>query len=110
MALDTKIIKLTNETKNNNTKIIYRQEEYLLDDNILKRYVYILNNMEKKEFEELFPSLNFKKTENNIFEINTTLFADLLEANLLDEKFYTVDEIVAFIILISIYLIYTYVI
>ena len=100
LALDTKIIKLTNETKNNNTKIIYRQEEYLLDDNILKRYVYILNNMEKKEFEELFPSLNFKKTENNIFEINTTLFADLLEANLLDEKFYTVDEIVAFIILI----------
>ena len=100
LALDTKIIKLTNETKMNITKIIYRQEEYLLDDNILKRYIYILNNMDQKELENIFPSLKFKTTDNNIFEINTTLFADLLESNLLDDKFYTVDEIVAFIVLI----------
>ena len=99
MALDTKVIKLTYEMKNNIKKIIYRQKECLLDDNLLKRYVYILNNMETKNFVELFPSLTFKQNENIIPEINSTLFADLLEANLLDDKFYSVDEIVSFIVL-----------
>ena len=99
MALDTKVIKLTYETKNNITKILYRQKECVLDDNLLKRYVYLLNNMETIDFEFLFPSLKFKQNENFIQEIHSTLFADLLEANLLEDKFYTVDEIVCFIVL-----------
>ena len=99
IALDSKVLKLTYEIKNNVTKIIYRQKECLLDDNLLKRYVYILNNMDPEDFQNLFPSLNYKLTENIIPDINTTLFADLLEVNLLDEKFYNVKEIVSFIVL-----------
>ena len=100
MALDTKIIKLTYETKNNISKIIYRQKEILLDDNIIKRYVYLLNNMEQKDLLNIFPTLKFKLNDNIIPEINTTFFADFIESHLLEEKFYTCDEIVGFIVLI----------
>ena len=100
MALDTKIIKLIYETKNNISKIIYRQKEILLDDNIIKRYVYLLNNMEQKDLLNIFPTLKFKLNDNIIPEINTTFFADFIESHLLEEKFYTCDEIVGFIVLI----------
>ena len=100
MSLDTKIINLINESKNNITKIIYRQKEFLLDDNILKRYVYLLNNMEEKEFESLFLSLKFKQIENNVPEVNSTFFADSLESMLIKEKFISTEEIIIFIIFI----------
>jgi hypothetical protein len=99
-AIGTKIIKLTHETKNNITKTIFRQKEILLDDNILKRYVYILNNLEKQEYMNIFPTLKFKLVDNCIQDVDTTYFADLLETSLLEDKFYSIDEIVAFIILI----------
>ena len=100
IALDTKVIKLTYENKNNISKIIYRQKENILDDNILKRYVYYLNNLDNKELENIFPSLSFKENENAIPDIYNTIFPDYVETILMEEKFYSSDEIVAFIILI----------
>ena len=100
IALDTKVINLINESKNNITKIIYRQKECLLDDNLLKRYVYYLNNLEEKEFDNLFNSLKFKKNENIVPEVNSTFFADSLESILIKEKFISVEEIIVIIILI----------
>ena len=100
MALDTKVIKLTYENKNNIFKIIYRQKENILDDNILKRYVYYLNNLENKDLLNIFPSLKFKLTENVIQDIYSSIFSDYIETTLLKEKFYTSDEVVVFIVLI----------
>ena len=100
MAIDTKVIKLTYENKKKIIKIIYRQKENILDDNILKRYVYYLNNLDNKDLLNIFPSLKFKLNENVIQDIHNTIFADYIETTLLEDKFYTPDEIVSFIVLI----------
>ncbi len=85
-------------------KYIYKQKEFQLDNDILRKYTYILNNMEEKELYNLFPSLKFKLTENVLPEMNYTFFATNLEANLLKEKFYEVEKILIVIIL-AIYII-----
>ena len=99
----TKVEQYIYESKSTK-KYIYKQKEFQLDDNILRKYLFLLNNMEEKDLYNLFPSLNFKLTENKLHEINDTLFADFLESNLLDEKFYEIEEILASIIL-AIYII-----
>ena len=100
IALDTKVIKLTYENKNNIPKIIYRQKENILDDNILKSYAYYLNNLETKDLLNIFPTLKFKITENALTDICNTYVADYIEKILIDEKFYTADEIFGFVVLI----------
>ena len=96
IILDSKIL----DPRNNKGKFIYRQKECTLDNNIIKRYAYLLNNMEEKEIIDLFPSLDFKLKENIIEEIKTTDFADLLENELIEEKFTKFEEIVIEIVLI----------
>ena len=100
IILDSKLF----DAKNNKGRFIYRQKECTLDNNILKRYAYLLYNMEQNEVVNLFPSLNFKLNQNIIEEIKTTDFADLLENELIEDKFTKFEEIAIEIILI-IYLI-----
>ena len=100
LALDTKILKITNESKGNNTRIVYRQKECLLDDNILKRYIYFLNNLDPKELENIFLPLKYKLNENNIQEINTTFFSDQLEDIFLKDKFFIYEDCECFIVFI----------
>ena len=100
LALDTKILKITNESKGNISRIIYKQKECLLDDNILKRYIYYLNNIDQTELENIFLPLKYKLTENNIQEVNSTFFSDKLEDILLRDKFFRFEDVECFIVLI----------
>ena len=100
LIIDSKIIKILHEAKTNKGKYLYRQKECILDNNILKRYAYIINNMDEKELKQNFPSLSYKQEEIKIEEIKTTDFADLLENDFLEVKFYEIKEIVVVIILI----------
>ena len=96
IILDSKLF----DTKNYKGRFIYRQKECTLDNNIIKRYAYLLYNMEQNEIIDLFPSLNFKLKKNVIEEIKTTDFADLLENELIGEKLIKFEEIAIEIILI----------
>lgn len=96
IILDSKLF----DAKNYKGRFIYRQKECTLDNNILKRYAYLLYNMEPNEVIDLFPSLNFKLKQNVIEDIKTTDFADLLENELIEEKFTKFEEIAIEIVLI----------
>mgnify|MGYP006873026118 CR=1 FL=1 len=98
IILDSKIY----DARNNKGRYIYRQKEKdcTLDNNAIKRYAYILNNIEQNELIKLFPSLDFKLKQNIIEEIKTTDFADILENELLEEKFTKFEEIAIEIVLI----------
>ena len=101
---ETKVIKLVfkeDKTKNAaNNKYLYYPKDNLLDNNILQRYSYLLNNCDPLFVNEQFPHLKFKENENNLENINPNLFAEFLENNLLENKFYTIEDIFSFIILI----------
>ena len=105
-ANETRIMKLINDIKNkSDTKSVsykyqYYENENILDNNILKRYFYILQNMEQTTLYDLFPHLKFKLNENNIEDIQQYLFADYFEIYLLENKVYNLDDIVSFIVLI----------
>ena len=103
-AHETKVIKLVfkeDKSKNAaNNKYLYYPKDNLLDNNILQRYSYLLNNFDPLFVNELFPHLKFKENENNLESVNQNLFAEFLESNLLENKFYTIEDIFSFIILI----------
>ena len=105
-ANETKAMKLINDNKNkidNKTgsyKYQYIETENILDNNVLKRYFYILENMEQTTINNLFPHLKFKLNENNIDEIQQNLFADYFELYLLENKVYSLENIISFIVLI----------
>ena len=99
-AQETKVLKLTNDTKNNSNKYFYIQKDNILDNNILQRYSYILHNMDPNLLLDLFPHLKFKNTENILEEIPQNSFADFLENMLLENRIYGLDEVVSFIIII----------
>ena len=103
-AHETKVIKLVfkeDKTKNAaNNKYLYLAKDNLLDNNILQRYSYLLNNYDPFFINEKFPHLKFKESENNLDYVNPNLFSEFLENNLLENKFYLIEDIVSFIILI----------
>ena len=96
-----KAIKKEDKTKSQGSyKYLFLAKDNLLDNDILQRYSYLLNNFDPKLLYEHFPYLNFKENENNIEEINPNKFAEFLEMNLLENKSFTIKEILSFIILI----------
>ena len=103
-AHETKVIKLVfkeDKTKNAaNNKYLYLAKDNLLDNNILQRYSYLLNNYSPLFINGQFPHLKFKENENNLEDVNPNLFSEFLENNLLENKFYSIEDIVSFIILI----------
>ena len=103
-AQETKVWKINkNEKKDPNSKNInysYQSKENVLDNNILQRYSYLLNNMDPKLFNSLFPHLKFKLNENFLDDINQNLFAEFLENHLLENKIFGLEEVFSFIILI----------
>ena len=103
-AHETKVIKLVfkeDKTKNAaNNKYLYLAKDNLLDNNILQRYSYLLNNYNPLFINGQFPHLKFKENENNLEDVNPNLFSEFLENNLLENKFYSIEDIVSFIILI----------
>ena len=103
-AHETKVIKLVfkeDKTKNAaNNKYLYLAKDNLLDNNILQRYSYLLNNYNPFFINGQFPHLKFKENENNLEDVNPNLFSEFLENNLLENKFYSIEDIVSFIILI----------
>jgi hypothetical protein len=90
-CLESKIIK----TFNNYT---YSQKEFLLDNDIIKRYVFLLNNM-KDELFKIFPTYEYKRNKNEIAEIDANFCADFLDSYFFEEKYYSKEEILLFIIL-----------
>ena len=86
------------------TKYIYQQKGFQLDNDILRKYVYLLNDLEEKDLYLYFPSLKYILSENKLPVINSTAFADFLESTLINEKFYVIEEILVFVLL-SIYII-----
>ena len=103
-AHETKVLKLVfkeDKTKNvANNKYLYLAKDNLLDNNILQRYSYLLNNYDPLFVNTQFPHLKFKESENNLDYVNPNLFSEFLENNLLENKFYQIEDIVSFIILI----------
>ena len=103
---DSKVLKIKdpeNKVKaksTSNTNLGFLEKENVLDNNFLLRYSYLLNNMEPKQLNELFPHLDFKIKGNILEEIGQNLFADFLESHLIDAKIYNLKEVVSFIILI----------
>ena len=103
IAQESKVLKVKSEAKKDiNLKIPYTyiSKENILDNNIIQRYSYILNNMEQKSLNEMFPHLEFKNKGNKLDEIGQNLFADFLESYLIDIKIYNLKQVVSFIILI----------
>ena len=74
-ARDSKVLKVKdpeNKTKaktTSNTNFGFVEKENVLDNNFLLRYSYLLNNMEPKQLNELFPHLDFKIKGNILEEI-----------------------------------------
>ena len=99
-AQETKVLKLTNDNRNNTNKYFYTQKEIILDNNVLQRYSYILNNMDPNLLLELFPHLRFKNIENTVEEMGQNSFSDFLENMLLENRIYSLDEVISFIIVI----------
>ena len=103
-AQETKMWKINkSEKKDKNSKNInysYQTKENVLDNNILQRYSYLLNNMDPKLFNSLFPHLKFKLNENFLEDINQNLFAEFLENYLLENKIFGLEEVFTFIVLI----------
>ena len=103
-AHETKVMKLVfkeDKAKNAmNNKYLFYPKDNILDNNILQRYSYILNNFDPKLLNDNFPHLKFKETENNLEDVNPNLFAEFLESNLLENKSYTINEIFSFILFI----------
>ena len=96
-----KTIKKEDKTKNPITyKYLFLAKENVLDNDIIQRYSYLLNNFDPKLLYEKFPYLQFKESENNLEEINPSKFAEFLETNLLENKSFTIKEILSFIVLI----------
>ena len=81
-------------------KYLFLTKENALDNNILQRYSYFLNNLDPSELNKIFTYLQFKESENNLDEINPNKFAEFLETNLLENKNLTIKEILTFIVLI----------
>ena len=88
------------EKKDTKVDYLYFPKENMLDNDILMRYTYILNNLEPKFLNELFPHLEFKNKGNSLEEIGQNLFADFLESHLIELKIYTLKQVVSFILLI----------
>ena len=99
-AQETKVLKLSSDSKNNITKYSYTQKENILDNDLLQRYSYILNNMEQNTLFDLFPHLKFKNNENILEEIGQNSFSDFLENLLLENRIYSLDEVISFIVII----------
>ena len=89
------------EKSNNkeNIEYVYTLKENILDNNILQRYSYLLNNMDPKKLYENFPNLKFKLEDNSLDEIRQNLFSDAIEANLLENKYFNVDDVLSFTVL-----------
>ena len=96
-----KAIKKEDKTKSQGAyKYLFLAKDNVLDNDILQRYTYLLNNFDPKLLYDNFPYLHYKENENNIEEINPNKFAEYLEVNLLENKSFTIKEILSFIILI----------
>ena len=96
---ESKVIKIKNESNAKN-QYLHLSKENILDNNILQRYSYILNNLDPKFLIEIFPHLEFKTKGNKLDEIGQNLFADFLETYLIELKIYNLNQVVSFIILI----------
>ena len=96
---ESKVLKIKSESNTKN-QYSYISKENILDNNIIQRYSYLLNNLDPKFLIETFPHLEFKNKGNKLDEIGQNLFADFLESYLIDTKIYNLNQVVSFIILI----------
>lgn len=78
--LQKTIYDISTETEKSRNYLVFKKKGYSFDNNILKKYAYILNNIEKEKLNKIFPILDFKLHLNQIPEVNTTIFADFLES------------------------------
>ena len=81
-------------------KYLFLTKDNVLDNDMIQRYSYFLNNLDPSLLNKKFPYLQFKESENNLEEINQNKFAEFLETNLLENKSFTIKEILTFIVLI----------
>ena len=101
-ASHTKTMKpIYEENKNIKTvRYYYKPKEYLLDNKILQKYVFLLNNMDEEQLRSIFPTINFNLNDNVLHNINTTNFADFLEQKYFVGKKDLNEEIIVLIVLI----------
>ena len=102
IAQDSKVLRLKSDMKSDLKKCnyLYIAKENILDNNILQRYSYILNNLGPQFINQYFPHQEFKNNGNKLEDIGQNLFIDFLESYLIENKIYRHEQVVSFIILI----------
>ena len=102
IAQDSKVLRLKSDIKSDLKKCnyLYIAKENILDNNILQRYSYILNNLGPQFINQYFPHQEFKNNGNKLEDIGQNLFIDFLESYLIENKIYRHEQVVSFIILI----------
>ena len=102
IAQDSKVLRLKSDMKSDLKKCnyLYIAKENILDNNILQRYSYILNNLGPQFINQYFPHQEFKNNGNKLDDIGQNLFIDFLESYLIENKIYRHEQVVSFIILI----------
>ena len=102
IAQDSKVLRLKSDMKSDLKKCnyLYIAKENILDNNILQRYSYILNNLGPQFLNQYFPHQEFKNNGNKLEDIGQNLFIDFLESYLIENKIYRHEQVVSFIILI----------
>ena len=102
-AQESKVLRLKSDMKSGDSKksnYLFFAKDFVLDNNLIQRYSYILNNLGPDFLNQYFPHLEFKNKGNNLDGIGQNLFVDFLESFLIENKTYKHDEVVPFIILI----------
>ena len=77
--------------------IKYKRKNFLLDDELLKKYIYKLNNLkkEKKQLNDIFPKIDIILNQK-IDEISYIIISERIEEYLIQKNYYTSYTLIKF--------------